>query len=124
MAHCLTPPPKDYSGGAFEFDFKAGDALIGTYSGSFTPTLVPNVLNTTVDYIVTGGTGRFLGASGLIQGVGILDRNPMRPINNLTLTGTLDLPAVPEPATWAMMLVGFFGLGAAIRVRRRGPIAA
>jgi PEP-CTERM motif len=33
--------------------------------------------------------------------------------------------AVPEPATWAMMLLGFFGLGAALRrrhaVSRRGP---
>ena len=26
--------------------------------------------------------------------------------------------AVPEPATWAMMLVGFFALGIMIRVRR------
>lgn len=27
--------------------------------------------------------------------------------------------AVPEPATWAMMLIGFFGLGAALRRRRQ-----
>ena len=27
--------------------------------------------------------------------------------------------AVPEPATWAMMLVGFGGMGAAIRAKRR-----
>ena len=27
--------------------------------------------------------------------------------------------AVPEPATWAMMLTGFFGLGAVLRTRRR-----
>ena len=27
--------------------------------------------------------------------------------------------AVPEPATWAMMIGGFFGLGAALRQRRR-----
>jgi hypothetical protein len=27
--------------------------------------------------------------------------------------------AVPEPMTWAMMLVGFFGLGAMLRVNRR-----
>jgi hypothetical protein len=30
--------------------------------------------------------------------------------------------SVPEPATWAMMLMGFFGLGAALR-RRRAAIA-
>jgi hypothetical protein len=32
--------------------------------------------------------------------------------------------AVPEPATWAMMLVGFFGAGAALRRRRYGAIRA
>lgn len=40
-----------------------------------------------------------------------------------TLTGPhgLDFVAgvVPEPATWAMMLLGFGGLGAAVRMRRR-----
>lgn len=29
--------------------------------------------------------------------------------------------AVPEPATWAMMIIGFFGLGAAIRSNRARP---
>jgi hypothetical protein len=31
--------------------------------------------------------------------------------------------AVPEPETWAMMLVGFGGLGAAMRSRRKGVVA-
>jgi hypothetical protein len=31
--------------------------------------------------------------------------------------------SVPEPATWAMMLVGFAGLGAALRSVRRNPAA-
>lgn len=124
MTHCLTPPPTNYSGGVFAFDFAAGDEVSGTYSGFFGPTEFANVLNTTVNYIVTGGTGRFLGASGTIQGVGTLDRNPLRPINQLTLNGTLDLPAVPEPSAWALMLVGFFGLGATLRRRRATALAA
>ena len=33
--------------------------------------------------------------------------------------GTFNLTAVPEPATWAMMLVGFGGLGMAMRSRRK-----
>jgi hypothetical protein len=32
--------------------------------------------------------------------------------------------AVPEPATWAMMLLGFFTLGSALRLRHRGPLPA
>jgi len=31
--------------------------------------------------------------------------------------------AVPEPASWAMMIVGFFGLGATLRRARRTPLA-
>lgn len=32
--------------------------------------------------------------------------------------------AVPEPATWLTMLLGFFGLGGALRIRRRGKAAS
>ena len=35
-----------------------------------------------------------------------------------------DTSAVPEPATWAMMLAGFAGLGAAFRSRRARPAIA
>jgi hypothetical protein len=36
-------------------------------------------------------------------------------------TGPNSLVAVPEPATWAMMLLGFGGMGAMLRSRRRSP---
>ena len=39
---------------------------------------------------------------------------PIAAIDNVSLTG-----GVPEPAAWALMLVGFGGLGAALRHRRR-----
>ncbi|WP_372781963.1 PEPxxWA-CTERM sorting domain-containing protein [Phenylobacterium sp.] len=32
--------------------------------------------------------------------------------------------AVPEPATWAMMIVGFAGIGAGLRRARKGPVSA
>ena len=37
---------------------------------------------------------------------------------------TLSYAAVPEPAAWAMMLIGISALGAAMRSRRRGALAA
>ena len=43
----------------------------------------------------------------------------------LNVEFTSSVAGVPEPATWAMMLVGFGGLGAAIRSRRsRAALAA
>lgn len=43
-------------------------------------------------------------------------------IDNFTLGR--GVAAVPEPATWAMMLLGFFGLGSTIRARRAVPARA
>ena len=37
--------------------------------------------------------------------------------------GTLRVGAVPEPASWAMMLMGFGGLGALLRGRRQQSLA-
>ena len=41
----------------------------------------------------------------------------------LTDTNLPGTPPVPEPATWTMMLVGFAGIGVAMR-RRRKPVLA
>jgi len=38
-------------------------------------------------------------------------------------SGTINVQAVPEPATWAMMLLGFAGIGMVLR-RRRHPVLA
>lgn len=43
-------------------------------------------------------------------------------VSNAQILGT-GTPAVPEPATWAMMLVGFAGIGASMRRRRRPALA-
>lgn len=44
-------------------------------------------------------------------------------IDNLTVTGTKLASAVPEPATWAMMILGFGMAGAALRRRRTAAFA-
>jgi hypothetical protein len=48
-------------------------------------------------------------------------------VDNFTVNGNvLDAPGagVPEPANWALMIVGFGGIGAAMRSRRKATLAA
>ena len=40
-------------------------------------------------------------------------------VNGVGATITFNSNAVPEPATWAVMLTGFFGIGMAMRSRRK-----
>lgn len=120
LSHCISPPPSTYQNGNWLFEFEQGDWLAGLADGAVTPTATPGIFDVSVAYIVTGGSGRFLGASGTIYGVGTLDRTVARPLNSQQLSGTLNLPAVPEPAAWAQMLAGFAVVGAIGR-RRRVP---
>ena len=74
-----------------------------TYSGSPTHaiTLLPGSLGVGSYVLTFGGTGP----------------------KNASINGSLSFTAVPEPATWALMLLGFGGIGMAMR-RRRSPALA
>lgn len=120
QAHCTTGGPGPYSGGQFSYFFGAGDSMTGTYSGLAALSGTQGLLNNTINLIVTGGTGRFLGGTGTITGIGTVDFRQGAPRQQLTLTGLLDLPGVPEPASWALMIAGFGLAGAVTRRRGRG----
>jgi len=45
-------------------------------------------------------------------------------VDDVSVTTVAAAPRIPEPATWAVMLVGFDGLGAAMRARRSGTLHA
>lgn len=118
QAHCTTGGPGAYAGGVFQYFFDLGDSLEGSYSGLASLSGTAGVLNNTINLIVTGGTGRFLGGSGTITGIGTVDFRSGPPLQNLTLTGALNLPAVPEPATWLFLVGGFASIGAILRRRQ------
>jgi hypothetical protein len=48
-----------------------GDELFGTYSGQVAPTSDPDVVTYTESLVISGGTGRFAGASGVFDVTGV-----------------------------------------------------
>jgi hypothetical protein len=82
----------------------------GVGQGSFVLNFSSNPGQVTLDDFVV----KYQSVSGLDAASSAIGRETAPPA-----TG-----AVPEPATWAMMLFGIFGAGAALRRRRRAMIAA
>jgi len=109
-----------------DFDFRAlgpaqGETIYAVINGltfGFS-TLTNNNLDLpyqhgTITFVASGPTTTLqFYSSGLASVDGIVD--------NVLLSGLV--APVPEPATWAMMLLGFGGVGMAIR-RRRHPVLA
>lgn len=58
--------------------------------------------------------------AGYIQAIGMKDGAPVNLLGNLVVTKAT-VSAVPEPATWAMLIAGFGATGAALRRRRIHP---
>lgn len=124
QSHCLDagPPlavgasPTPYYDGLFTYSFAGGASLFGTYTGLLTNSGVAGIVDNVQTFIVTGGTGRLSNASGSFLGTGSIRFAGGPPSASLTI-GTSVL-AVPEPATWGMMTVGFTAAGLAIRSRR------
>jgi hypothetical protein len=81
----------------------------GFFAGGFTDVFVP--LN-----LVAGHNVLTFSYSGVPQGLG----DEGWGLENVVVNGNA---AVPEPATWAMLLLGFAGLGAALRHRRASAAA-
>jgi hypothetical protein len=85
-------------------DIFGGGTLFGTYTGHGTS----NATDTTetLNYIVTGGTGVFLGYTGSSHGTANIDN-----IGTISYTGMGTLTTTPIPSTWLMLLSGLVGLG-------------
>lgn len=114
--NCVTPGGP--VSGIFAINF-ANDGFQGTLNGTNSPTATPGIFSPNFTYDILSGTGRFLGATGTFLGTGSIDARVPPSQLNFVFNGRINAPAVPEPATWVMMLLGFGGIGAAMRRRRR-----
>ncbi len=125
-SHCIVPPlPTTYFDGRFSFDFSGGDILLGTYSGTLSATDQPGAFANLQSFVVTGGTGRFANATGGFTGIGSVVFAPgAPPFSFETLSGTLEISAVPEPAGWTLLIGGFAAVGYALRRSRTSLSAA
>jgi hypothetical protein len=107
--------------GTFALDF-SGSLLSGLFSGTAAARPgVTGLFDQVFTYTVTGGTGRFLGANGSFMNNGTVDVRGGPP-SRLTLNFNGTINAVPEPGTWAMMILGFGLVGVGMR-RRRGAVS-
>lgn len=127
LSHCIQLPlstsePSPFDLGEFTFDFGGGDTLFGNYSG-FLTFVSPGLFAVTQTHVVTGGTGLFLNSSGGFDSSGTLSFAG-RPAVSQTFSGFLNVPAVPEPATWMMLILGFGLVGAGLRRRTPGSFGA
>ncbi len=121
LSHCIQlPVPGPYDLGEFSFDFGGGDVLLGTYSGAVTFN-APGVFSINQTHLITGGTGKFLNATGMFDSAGTLTFPGGRPTVQQAFAGTITAPGIPEPASWALMIAGFGLTGAAAR-RRLTPL--
>lgn len=108
----------------------AGDPVGPVVPGSPLTSLgvVPDVTGSVPD-LVDSGVANFVG--GGIGGAPIVGGvtgpggggGGSTPTNPVTSTPETPIPAVPEPASWAMLVLGFAALGIAMRRRRSVPVA-
>lgn len=105
--------------GGGTFDLNSIDMAVSWYDPNSTETISVNGSSLTITSTLTTYNFNLHGVSSVtISGV---------PSNSgYWLADNINYSAggVPEPATWAMMLVGFGGLGAMMRSRRQAAVAA
>ncbi len=93
QSHCITSaPPTSVVEGQFTYAFEGGDSIFGTYTGGVATSATPGTFNAIENLIITGGTGRFVGASGTINSNGTLRFANGNGIFQGTLNGSILAP--------------------------------
>jgi hypothetical protein len=112
---------KSFAAGSYALTFDLGgnargdvdkttDISLGSWSTSITLASTAPLALYSYQFTTTGGQLAFTDLLGGNENIGNI-------LDNVSL-------AVPEPATWAMLLLGFFGVGFMMRgARRKGAVA-
>ena len=88
---CLDPATGAVTAGTFTLTAADGDKVFGTYSGQASPTDYPTVVHYDDPGLITGGTGRFAGAGGVVTTSGLA--NLATGDYQGTITGNVERPA-------------------------------
>jgi hypothetical protein len=72
IPHVVNPATRT-AAGSYEFTAANGDKLYADFTGTATPTATPGVLYIEETATITGGTGRFAGATGSFTGERLYD---------------------------------------------------
>jgi hypothetical protein len=97
--------------GIFSMKFADGNTLSGTVFEDVSKVLATNTGPVTGILTFTGGTGEFADASGSVSGGGMIETNGW----TISGSGTLDAPAIPEPASGPLLLSGLALIIGALR---------
>lgn len=110
----------DYSGGSFSYDnlYFPDGSVVDCTTFPFTGTFIDDfgaAFTTAGGYTVNiWGDGDFNGPGTTAYGITVLKDSSLLSTSFNGLSG-----GVPEPSTWALMLLAFGGLGSGLRHRRR-----
>lgn len=99
--HCvnlLGPDPLAFTDGRFTLTAANGDTVTGTYGGRLQPTGTPNLFAIDATFLITGGTGRFAGASGggIATGMTDLLTSEIELAGRVSLAPVMELEAAHE----------------------------
>ena len=113
-----TTPGQTYT---ISFELALHSGHYDAFSASFGGTTLLSLVNDESDfgYTLETFTATATSSSTLLSFAG-RNTKGLWDLDNVSVTAD----GVPEPATWAMMLVGFGGLGAAMRSRRKQIVTA
>jgi hypothetical protein len=90
---CFFPATGAVTDGSFRLTAANGDTIVGTYGGQVSPTGDSTVFAYDDPGVITGGTGRFAGASGIVDTRGVV--NLATGEYSGTITGSVSSPASP-----------------------------